>query len=156
MYCRYCGREIPDDSKFCQKCGGIQDEFSDEAKQYSGIVCPNCNSKNVTVQLTQENIGSKTTTKTTVSVRKSGHGLLWWLFIGWWWWIIDLMIWIVAFIPRFIFRITKKREVVFGKSKSKTKNDIRYKKHCVCQNCGYTWFAGNGIDSPDGILGLLK
>ena len=25
MYCRHCGKEIPDDSKFCQYCGGKQE-----------------------------------------------------------------------------------------------------------------------------------
>ena len=24
MYCKHCGREIADDSKFCQHCGGKQ------------------------------------------------------------------------------------------------------------------------------------
>ncbi len=28
MYCKYCGKEIADDSKFCNYCGGIQEEMS--------------------------------------------------------------------------------------------------------------------------------
>ena len=27
MYCKHCGKEIADDSKFCQHCGGKQDGF---------------------------------------------------------------------------------------------------------------------------------
>ena len=26
MYCKYCGKEIADDSKFCQHCGGKQED----------------------------------------------------------------------------------------------------------------------------------
>ena len=28
MYCKHCGKEIVDDSKFCNYCGGVQDEMS--------------------------------------------------------------------------------------------------------------------------------
>ena len=28
MYCKHCGKQIADDSKFCQNCGGIQDDVS--------------------------------------------------------------------------------------------------------------------------------
>lgn len=29
MYCKHCGKEIADDSKFCQHCGGSQLEAQD-------------------------------------------------------------------------------------------------------------------------------
>lgn len=32
MYCKHCGKEIADDSKFCQHCGGKQDILSDSTK----------------------------------------------------------------------------------------------------------------------------
>jgi hypothetical protein len=32
MYCKHCGKEIADDSKFCQHCGGKQDVLSDSTK----------------------------------------------------------------------------------------------------------------------------
>ena len=32
MYCKHCGKEIADDSKFCQFCGGKQDILSDSTK----------------------------------------------------------------------------------------------------------------------------
>ena len=139
MFCRYCGKEIPEDSRFCKNCGSTLDNSSPVQCEQPGIMCPKCNSSNVTIQLNQENRGAKTITKTTVKVRKSRHGCLWWLFIGWWWWMIDLMIWLIAFAPRLIYEITKKRKIAFAKSKSFTKNNIQYKKHYVCQNCGYTW-----------------
>ena len=29
MYCKHCGKEIVDDSKFCQHCGGKQEDSFD-------------------------------------------------------------------------------------------------------------------------------
>lgn len=41
MYCRHCGKEIADDSKFCQYCGGQQvGETSKELKAKKEITIP--------------------------------------------------------------------------------------------------------------------
>lgn len=140
MYCQSCGKLIPDDSVFCPSCGFALQVIPEPQYQPSaGIVCPNCQSGNVSIQMQQENFGGITVTKSTMSYRVSSHGYLWWLFIGWWWWIVDIFIWIFAFIPRLLYGLVQKRKHGFGKSVSVTKNNIRYKKFCVCQNCGYHW-----------------
>ena len=33
MYCKHCGQQIADDSKYCQYCGGIQDDVSVASSQ---------------------------------------------------------------------------------------------------------------------------
>jgi len=37
MYCKHCGKEIADDSKFCQHCGGKQDVLSDSTKSVESV-----------------------------------------------------------------------------------------------------------------------
>lgn len=81
------------------------------------MVCPKCNSDNVTVQIVNE---SKLITK--------HHGILWWLFIGWWWLFIK---WLFLTIPALIFKI-------FGIGKRKKIKNIQ-KKVAVCQSCGNSW-----------------
>lgn len=104
------------------------------------MFCPKCGSDNVTVQTFQENSGSTTITKTKSKYKEKGHGCLWWLTIGWWWWIVDIMLWIFLFIPRFCVQLFKKKKYK-GKSTSvaTTVNDVAYKTICVCQNCGNRW-----------------
>ena len=58
----------------------------------ANITCPKCGGTNIDISLQQENHGSTTITKSK-SKTKSGHGCLWWLFIGWWWVLIDACIW---------------------------------------------------------------
>ena len=33
MYCKHCGKQIADDSKFCQYCGGKQEETTTNSKE---------------------------------------------------------------------------------------------------------------------------
>ena len=115
-------------------------------KRSGGLTCPKCRSKNVSIQVIQENLGGTTITKTKGSIKEKGHGLLWWIFIGWWWKIIDLIIWFFAFFPRLVVHIIG--SVVFPKKKkyktesttiTHTSNKIVYKKICTCQNCGASW-----------------
>ena len=35
MYCKHCGKQIADDSKFCQYCGGKQEETTTNSKENS-------------------------------------------------------------------------------------------------------------------------
>ena len=142
MYCRFCGKELSDDSRFCPYCGKEQLEVvrSVQSEQNNfGIVCPNCGERNVSVQIIPENTGGTTVTKTTTRIRSSNHGCLWWILIGWWWWLFDLLIWIFAFIPRLIWGMTKKRKRAFSTSVARTVNNTTFHKTCVCQNCGYSW-----------------
>lgn len=73
--------------------------------------CKKCGSENVNVQA----IGI---------VKNKHHGIFYWC-IGW---IIDLIIWLFAFIPRLIIAIFRPKKV-------KTK----VKSYAVCQECGYKW-----------------
>lgn len=79
------------------------------------MTCPKCKSENVNVQAVTE-------TKT------KGHGALYWLLIGWWWWMIDIIIWVFAFIPRLIWRAGSKSKVT-----STTHTEA------ICQQCGHRW-----------------
>lgn len=80
------------------------------------MVCPKCQSQNVTTQIVQD-----------IKIKNQRHGIIWWLCIGWWWIPIK---WCTFTVPALIFAI-------FGKKKQQlyTKN----KTMCVCQNCGNTW-----------------
>ena len=110
----------------------------------SGIYCPNCGSNNVQVSTMQENRGSRTFSRTKTKSRRQGHGLFWWLFIGWWWWMVDLFLWIFAFFPRLILRLfaggwKKDKRIEKSRTIARTSNDIRYVTVCTCQNCGNSW-----------------
>ncbi|MBQ5316132.1 MAG: hypothetical protein J6I96_01105 [Oscillospiraceae bacterium] len=108
------------------------------------LYCPKCGSEDITKQVFQENKGNTTITKTTSKYKEQGHGCLWWLLIGWWWWMVDLCIWIFAFVPRLIIGLiassTKKRKYKGSStSVSQTVNEITYRTVCTCQKCGNTW-----------------
>lgn len=108
------------------------------------MVCPKCQSENVQMDTFQEQTGSKTVTRTKSKYKEKGHGIIWWLTVGWWWWIVDLCSWFMFFFPRLIVRIfaapfKKKKYVGDSKTTSTTSNKIKYKTVCVCQNCGHKW-----------------
>lgn len=126
-----------------QFSNSFETDAYDEENEYK-IVCPNCGSFNVENQVFQENLGSRTTSRTSSTYKEKGHGCLWWLLIGWWWWMVDLFLWIFAFFPRLILRLfaapyKKKKYVGKSRGTSKTVNRIDYKTVHLCQNCGYTW-----------------
>ena len=137
MYCNKCGNEVAAEATFCPNCGN---NVQRAAPQASGIKCPKCGSNNVDVQVHQENKGSSTVTKTKTKYRQKGHGLLWWLFIGWWWWIVDLFLWIFLFPIRFLVQLFKKKKYVGDStSASTTKNRIKYRTVHLCKSCGHHW-----------------
>lgn len=110
------------------------------------MVCPKCGNDNVSVQTMSENLGTSTVSKTKSKYKEKGHGILWWLCIGWWWWMVDLCIWIVAFFPRLILRLfaapfKKKKYIGSSTTVSESMNKIKYRTICTCQNCGYHWEA---------------
>jgi Zn finger protein HypA/HybF involved in hydrogenase expression len=82
------------------------------------MVCPKCQSENVTVSVVNE-----------VTLKNQNRGCLWWACIGWWWiptkWICftGLALLVAIFKP-------KKQKAV---NKTKTV--------CACQQCGHTWNA---------------
>ena len=106
------------------------------------MTCPKCGSENVEVKLYKEKSGSTTVTTTHSKYNEKGHGFLWWVTIGWWWWIVDLCIWIFAFIPRLAIQLSKKKKYVGSSaSTSRTVNDTVYRSVCVCKDCAYNWVA---------------
>lgn len=38
MYCKYCGKEIADDSKFCQHCGSKQDDATPKTNEPKKVI----------------------------------------------------------------------------------------------------------------------
>lgn len=106
----------------------------------SNCICPKCGSNSIEMQIMQENQGSTTKSVSKTKYKEKRHGCLWWLCIGWWWWMIDLFIWIFAFIPRVLLHIGRKKKYTgTTKSVSKTKNAITYKTVCICKDCGNNW-----------------
>ena len=104
------------------------------------LTCPVCGSNAVTVQVIQEQQGSKTVTRTKAKYKQKKHGFLWWLLIGWWWWFFDLLLWVFLFPFRFAAGLLRKKKYKKTEtSVSVQKNKIAYKKFCTCQNCGHVW-----------------
>lgn len=105
------------------------------------MICPYCQSENVKIETFQENTGSNTVSATTSRYREKGHGVVWWLFIGWWWWFVDLLLWFYLFIPRLILKLCasgwkRKKYVGTSGTVSTTQNSVGYRTVCTCQSCG--------------------
>lgn len=56
---------------------------------------------------------------------------------------VDLILWIFFFFPRFLIQLFKKKKYV-GKATSvaQTTNDIKYKSVMICKYCGNIWHNG--------------
>lgn len=80
------------------------------------MVCKNCGSEKVTVQVVTEQ-----------SLKEKKHGIIYWLCIGWW---LKPILWLVFTLPMLIIAIFRPR-------KYKTVN--KQKKIAVCNNCGKSW-----------------
>lgn len=121
-------------------CPDFGEGREDMGNDSSKMICPKCGSDNVDVQVIQENQGSVTKTYTKSKYKEKGRGCLWWCFVGWWWWIIELFLWIFAFIPMALLRIGRKKKYK-GSSTSKevTSNKIKYQRMFVCKDCGHYW-----------------
>ncbi len=118
------------------------------------MTCPKCGSHEISLNTFQENKGVVSISATDSQGEETGHGCLWWLIIGWWWWIIDLFLWIVAFVPRLIlhlFASSYKKKSYEGSSstESVTENVIIYKNVGTCQNCGYIWTISTSGDDDE-------
>lgn len=113
-----------------------------ERVQKKALSCPNCGSDDISIETFQENLGTSTVSSQKFKFKQAGHGILWWLFIGWWWWIIDLIIWICFFPFRLLAQIFKKKKYK-GKATtiSQSINEVVYKKVFTCRACGNSWSA---------------
>lgn len=102
--------------------------------------CPKCGSDHVDVQVFQENMGSETHNQSNFKLKEKGHGILWWLFIGWWWMPIKLILWIVAFPFMAVLRLGRKKKYEgTSTGQSTTQNKIEYRRVFLCKDCGHTW-----------------
>lgn len=74
--------------------------------------CKKCGSEKVSVQAV-------------AMVRTKGHGLIYWLFVGWW---LEPFMWLLFFLPWLIVKIFRPKKIT-----SKTRS------MAVCQSCGKSW-----------------
>ena len=140
-FCQHCGVKIPKDSTTCPSCGKTVENRAEKKIGASyEVSCPKCGSTNVTTQLFQENAGTTTVANTKSKYKQAGHGLLWWLFIGWWWWMVDLFLWVFAFPFRLVLQLFKKKKYKGNATTiSQSTNIIRYNTMCLCGDCGNSW-----------------
>lgn len=105
------------------------------------MVCPKCRCEHVDVQVFQENRGSKTQSQTNFQFNEKGHGVLWWIFIGWWWIFIKLILWICFFPFMAVMRLGRKKKYK-GSSDGQisTQNQIGYRCVFLCKDCGHSWY----------------
>ena len=110
----------------------------------SVVYCPRCGSNRVTFQMFQENVGTKTVSKSRSLYKQKRHGFFWWVFIGSWWWIIDLTLWIFLFPFRAVKKLAEKRNYR-GRTRTveRAVNNVHYKTMCLCTNCGHSWVRGD-------------
>ena len=80
------------------------------------MVCPKCQSENVSVSVTTE-----------TSLKEKKHGALYWVFIGWW---LKPILWFCLTLPMLIIKIFKPKNY---KLQNKTQ------KIAICQSCGHSW-----------------
>lgn len=80
------------------------------------MVCPKCNSNNVTVQ-----------TNNQIYLKNVHHSIWWWIFVGSWWIPIK---WLIFTVPALLVKL-------FSHKKQKAINKIV--SYAVCQDCGNTW-----------------
>ena len=134
--CSQCGAQNDDAGIYCAKCAfhlqrAPQPSYAPQAypqpsyqpapaytAPVSAVACQKCGGRHVNLQVVS-----------TFKLRR-GHGLLWWLFIGWWWMLFVFLFWIVAFIPMLIIRLIRGPKY---RIKSKTHTEA------VCQSCGHHW-----------------
>ena len=81
MYCKHCGKEIADDSKFCQHCGGSQS---------TEIPIPKANSEQKTETKKESKVIEIPTIKTNFSERTK------WIILAYSTWFIFNLYWLLA------------------------------------------------------------
>jgi len=101
--------------------------------------CSKCGSSNINFQREQSGtIGGSL--HSFGGGEKSGHGIIWWLFIGWWYvffkWVWRISLAFATMGLSLIFRRRKSGRIK-GKTVSASKTFNR--TVAVCQNCGNTW-----------------
>ena len=128
-----------------------------ERPHKKALVCPKCGSDDVSVETFQENLGTTTVSSQKFKFKQRGHGIIWWLFIGWWWWLIDLMLWVCFFPFRLIIQLFKKKKYKgTATTVSQSVNEVIYKKMFTCHECGHSWTANAGQGSTMSAISKSK
>lgn len=106
-------------------------------------ICPKCGSNNITFQ--REQTASIGGSLHSFGGGKTGHGIFYWLFIGWWFWIFKFIMWMfkvmlaICTLGLSTLFTRKKKGKIGGKTITASKSINR--TVAVCQNCGHTWKA---------------
>lgn len=105
------------------------------------MTCGKCGSENVIVQREQSwNVGGSIHS---IGGGKTGHGIMYWLFVGWWIWILKMLVWMFKWglamctLGISLLFTRKKKDKIGGKTV--TANKTINKTVAVCQDCGYHW-----------------
>lgn len=131
MFCKSCGKEIPDDVKFCPSCGADCTAEAQPQASARGVQCPRCHGTNIVYQREQSATIGAGTNKVVIQQAKQSKGCLYWCLIGWWWrpirficygWFKDLL-------------TKRKSRSGINVNASKTINHTI----AVCQDCGNSW-----------------
>jgi len=83
------------------------------------MLCPNCNSSNIKVEMVTE-----------TTIRRKRKGVIWWVYFITIGWIVEVFLWLFLTLPRLIFALFKPK---------KYKVNTKSKKIAICQNCGHSW-----------------
>jgi len=112
--------------------------FKNEGEEMDNNACNKCGSDNINFQ--REQSGSFGGSLHSFGGNKSGHGIIWWVFIGWWY-VFFKWVWKIglAFATMGLSLLFRRREAkkVKGSTISATKTFNR--TVAVCQSCGNTW-----------------
>jgi len=107
------------------------------------VTCSKCGSDNISYQ--REQTSSIGGSLHSFGGGKTGHGLMYWLFVGWWMWMFKLFAWMLKSIMAICtlglstLFTRKKKDSVKGKTDTASKTFNR--TMAVCQECGNTWRA---------------
>ena len=148
MYCTNCGRQQPNESRFCNYCGAnlqassaarqpVAPNTQIPSQQSQGSlnpspapispmpVQPQAHNGIVCPRCHSTNVNVQVINQ--VQLKNAHHGCAWWIFVGWWWIPVK---WIFFTLPALIVKLLrpKKQRIV-----------NRVHSTAVCQSCGYNW-----------------
>lgn len=108
-----------------------------------GIACSKCGSENISFQ--REQTASLGGSLHSFGGGKTGHGIMYWLFIGSWIWIFKLTFWMIKGMLAictlgFSTLFTRKKKAKIT-GKTFTASKTFHHTVAVCQDCGNSWKA---------------
>lgn len=127
--CSECGKKVSDMASNCPNCGHPIHQSTEQKVDDNFPRCPKCGSNNVSFQ--REQTASFGGSKTSI---KKGHGIMYWIFIGWW----------LSFFKAMLAIGTLGISTLFLRKKKTSANTLNASKQfnrtmAVCQHCGNSW-----------------